>query len=261
MNIFSLGNNNNVKTKYQYINDTFGKKVSSISYKDTFMVNANDLIKCELKPFWGQRASDEIHINTIANGISMSNILFHPIILANIIPKKEYYILDGQHRYAALMRLSETQRSKIKVQVDVLNFEMEDDKWIIKQYEWINTSKGISKIDLDREQFVSQLVNELSNTFGYVGAGYKKIDEYAPLRNKQNSKVVKSELKKELLNRYDKLGQDAKQKIIDYNEKCCLEYENKFNGVRIGKNVKEECVSRKFWLGINFPAWIDEIFN
>ena len=146
MNFFSSFNRQE-KTQYEYTKEILGNKLFAVSYKDTFLVNANDLVKCDLKPYWGQRVSDEIHINTIANGIGMSNVLFNPIILANIIPKQEYSILDGQHRYAALMRLSETQRTKIKIQVDVLNFEMDDDKWILKQYEWVNTSKGISKVD------------------------------------------------------------------------------------------------------------------
>ena len=260
MNFFSSFNRQE-KTQYEYTKEILGNKLFSVSYKDTFLVNANDLVKCELKPYWGQRVSDEIHINTIANGIGISNVLFHPIILANIIPKQEYYILDGQHRYASLMRLSETQRTKIKIQVDVLNFEMDDDKWILKQYEWVNTSKGISKVDLDKEQEIANLVNELSIYFGYVSGGYKKIDEYAPLKNKQNSKVIKSELKKELFKRMNKLGENPKQKIIEYNEECCETYDVKFGGFRIGKNVREDCINRKFWLGINFPQWLDEVFQ
>jgi hypothetical protein len=248
------------KTQYEIIKEILGQKLFSIASKDTYLVNANDIVKCKIKPYWGQRATDEIHINTIAQGIVNSNHLFHPIILANIIPRENVSILDGQHRYEALQRISETQRSRMKVQVDVINFEIDDDKWILTQYEWINTSKSMNKIELKQENEISMLVDELSKHFGSIGGGYRKIDDFA-LKNKQNSKVIKSDLKKELLKRVNKLDGDVKKKIIDYNEDCCVNYEVKFKGFRIGKNVKEECILRKFWLGINFPNWLDDVLN
>jgi len=248
------------ETRYEKILRLLGEKKFSLGFKDTYIISADNLVKCDVKPFWGQRAQDEIHINTISRGIETSNGLFHPIILAHIVSKEEFSIFDGQHRYEALMRLSDTQRKNVMVQVDVINFELEDTKWILKHYEWINTTKGVSKIDLDTENKISIFVDECSKHFGVLGGKYKKIDEFTNIKNKQNSKLLKSEFKKELLKRIDRLGDNPLQKIIEYNEKCCVDYEKKFKGLRVGKNVKEECVERKFWLGVNFPQWLDEIF-
>jgi len=247
--------------RYDHIVNTLGYKLPEISIgiKETFVVNADDFIKLNIQPFWGQRAKDEIHINTIASGIRVSNILYHPIILAHIIPKREFYIMDGQHRYHALGTLSPTQRKMIKVQVDVLNFETEDTKWILQNYEYINTAKAFSKPELDTEKNVSLLVDECSKKFGKLGGSYYLIDEFVN-RNRHNSRLVKSQLKEALLKVNDRLSDDALEKILAYNQKCCENNETIFKGLGVGKRVKQECKERNFWLGVNFPQWILEVF-
>jgi hypothetical protein len=237
-----------------------GKKLCSIGFKDIFIVNAQDLIDCNLEPYWGQRAKDEVHINVIAQGIKNSNGLFHPIILANIKPRREISILDGQHRYIALSKISETQRKMIDVQVDVINFDHEDDKWILTQYEWINTAKGITANQLQMETDVARLVDECTKYFGKLAGGYSKIDDFIQ-KNKNNSRLDKKNFKEELLKRIERIDfKQALNKIIEYNEHCDKHYDTKFKSERIGSKTFEECVKRKFWLGINFPAWLDDIF-
>jgi len=260
MNFIFGSSSQKIDTRYEFIKKTLGNKLFTISNKDTFIINANDLVKLNIQPYWGQRAKDELHINTISNGIKISNMLFHPIILAHIVPKQDYYSLDGQHRLMALLRLSPTQRNMINIQVDVLNYEVEDDKWILQQYEYINTSKGISKVELDNEQNISLLVDECSKKFGNIGGGYKLIDEFS-IKNKQNSRLVKSKLKEELLKRYDRLKDvDVVEKIYEYNTNCHNNFEGLCKGSGIGKKTKQECIDRKFWIGVNFPQWLDQVF-
>ena len=252
--------NNQDKTEYEFIKSKLGKKMCSIGFKDIFIVNAQDLFECKLEPYWGQRAKDEIHINTIAQGIKNSQGLFHPIILANIIPRDELSILDGQHRYVALSRLSETQRKKIDIQVDVINFETEDDHWILTQYEWINTTKSINNVQLQQENNISKLVNDCVQYFGKIGGGYYKIGEFSE-RNNNNSRLIKSQFKQELVKRIDKIDLNtAFVKIIEYNDYCCLNYDTFFKDERIGKKTYDECIKREFWLGIKFPNWLNQIF-
>lgn len=183
-----------------------GKKLCSIGFKDIFIVNAQDLIDCNLEPYWGQRAKDEVHINVIAQGIKNSNGLFHPIILANIKPRREISILDGQHRY------------------------------------------------------IARLVYECTKYFGKLAGGYSKIDDFIQ-KNKNNSRLDKKNFKEELLKRIERIDfKFALNKIIEYNEYCNKYYETKFKSERIGSKTLEECVKRKFWLGINFPLWLDDVF-
>jgi hypothetical protein len=246
---------------YEIIKKILGEKKFSLGFKDTYILSAYDLLECNLEPYWGQRAIDEIHINTIANGIRNSGGLFHPIILANVIPREEYSILDGQHRYSALSRISETQRKKIFIQVDVINFESEDDQWIMTNYEWINIIKGMPRDQLEKETKATCIVDECVKYFGKFGGGYFKIGDFSE-KNKQNSRLIKAKFKQEILERIEKISsvEEGFQKVIEYNKKCNLHYNQKFKGVRIGKNTFDECIKREFWLGINFPAWLDEVF-
>jgi hypothetical protein len=252
---------NREQSEYEFIKSKLGKKLCSVGFKDIYIVNAQDLFECNLKPYWGQRAKDEIHINTIAQGIKNSQGLFHPLILANIIPREEISILDGQHRYLALSKLSETQRRKIDIQVDILNYEDEDDEWILTQYQWINTTKSMSGNQLQVETDISRLVNDCVQYFGKIGGGYNKIDDFSE-KNQNSSRLIKSLFKQELLKKADKINlQTALKTIIDYNEYCTLNHDIIFKDERIGKKTYEECMKRKFWLGINFPNWLDRVFS
>ena len=53
---------------------------------------------------------------------------------------------------------------------------------------------------------------------------------------------------------------DPVNKILQYNEECEQKQEEILKANRIGKNVKQECVEHKFWLGINYPQWLDDLF-
>jgi len=241
------------QSEYDYITKTIGQKRFTIGFKDTYLVKASLLTSCDLKPYWAQRSQDEIHINTIANGIRQSNGLFHPIILANIHEKQEYSILDGQHRFEALRRLSDTQLESIIVQVDVITFHKDDTRWILQQYEYINTSKSFQREELVNEINVAEAVGNIINQLKL-----NRIRDVI-IHNKQNSKVNIVEFKNELLKRSHRLI-DPVNKILAYNNECCEKYEEKFKKIRIGKKVKQECIDKKFWLGINFPQWLDEVF-
>ena len=90
-------------------------------------------------------------------------------------------------------------------------------------------------------------------------------------KNKNSSRLIKSSLRKELVliieNNNDNnkiLGNNKDEickKIINYNELCNQNYNEKFKYTRIGKNVLQDCIKRKFWLGINFPNWLDQVFR
>lgn len=240
-------------SEYEFVTKTLGTKKFSISFKDTYLVKASELLKCNLKPYWAQREQDQIHINTISNGIKYSGGLYHPIIVANIKPREQYCILDGQHRYEALKRLSETQLSILQIQVDVISFEQDDDKWILQQYEFINTTKTFMKEELKDEINVSEIINEINRRFKS-----KRIKD-VNITHKQNSKINIKHMKSELLKRVHRLN-DPVNKIIQYNDECNKNYEEMFKHIRIGKNVKQECIDRKFWLGINYPQWMDDLF-
>ena len=241
------------QTEYEFITKTLGNKKFSIGFKDTYLIKASSLIECDLKPFWAQRAQDEIHINTIANGIKQSNGLYHPIILANIIEKQEYCILDGQHRFEALKRLSNTQLDTFFIQVDVISFQKDDIRWILQQYEFINTAKSFVREDLINEINVAESIHNIITQLKF-----NRIRDVI-LHNKQNSKVNIVDFKNELLKRSHRLI-DPVNKILAYNKECCEKHEEKFKKVRIGKKVKQDCIDKNFWLGINFPQWLDEVF-
>lgn len=272
MNLFFNNNVNSsektedvIKTnKYENVFELLGQaKFSFADGKRSYMVTADELVDMQLNSYWAQREKDKSHITTISQGIKNSRGLYHPIILANIIPRKEFVILDGQHRYDALGYISKKQREEITIQVDVIDFEQDDDEWVLQNYEWINTSKGISKQDLDDEKKIALLVDQLSKRFKHSN-GRKLIGDYVQ-KNKQNSRVNIKELKSEMVKRLSLLKPHLTNmdsiisKIIEYNDSCSVNHELQFSKTRIGHKVKDECIERKFWLGINFPNWIDEV--
>lgn len=231
--------------------------------KASFIVSAENLVNVQLQSYWAQREKDKSHIMTISQGIKNSRGLYHPIILANIVPRKEFVILDGQHRYDALFHISKKQREEIFIQVDVLTFEQDDDEWILQNYEWINTAKGISKQDLDDEKKIALLVDQLSKRFKHSN-GRRLIGEYVH-KNKQNSRLNIKELKSEMVSRLNlfKPHLNDTEKIISsivaYNETFNQNHELHLCKTRVGHKVKDECIERKFWLGVNFPQWLDEL--
>lgn len=245
-------------SEYENTTKLLGTKKFSIGFKDTHVVKATDLLKCLLKPYWIQREQDQVHINVIANGIKQSNGLYHPIILANIKPRQQYCILDGQHRFEALKRLSDTQLANIQIQVDVITFEQDDDQWICQQYEFINTTKSFLREDLNLEISVSEIINELNKKLKENHRTSNRIKD-VNITLKQNSKVNINHFKSELLKRVHRLN-DPVNKILQYNYECDQKQEEILKTNRIGKNVKQECVEHKFWLGINYPQWLDELF-
>lgn len=250
--------------KYEHIKELLGEvKITFSDGKKSYIVTADDLVDMQLSSYWAQREKDKNHITTISQGIKNSRGLYHPIILANIIPRKEFVILDGQHRYDALSYISKKQREEITLQVDVIDFEQDDDEWVLQNYEWINTSKGISKQDLDDEKKVALLVDQLAKRFKHSN-GRKLIGDYVQ-KNKQNSRLNIKELKSELVKRLSLLKPHLSDIdkiisfVIDYNDYCNSNQELQFSKTRIGHKVKDECIERKFWLGVNFPNWIDEM--
>lgn len=246
---------------YNIVKNTLGKPIIEFINKTTFVITAQNFSSLCLKPYWAQREKDKAHITTIAQGIRNSRGLFHPFILANIIPREEFVIIDGQHRYEALSYLSQHEREQIWVQVDVINFEKDDDEWILQNYEWINTSRGITKRDLQKEKEISLVIDKCTKMFKMKN-GRKCIGDFVQ-KNKQNSRLNIRDFKVELLKRLDKVtdlmnkGNDISELILNYNKKCDLNQEEIFKNVRIGSKVREECIERKFWLGINFPQWLD----
>lgn len=257
-------------SEYEKIKNIFLKPIFSIKNKHTFIIDSDTFINLDLKIYWGQRNKDNEHINIISQGIRNSNCLFHPFILFNNIKKEEYTISDGQHRYEALKLLSSTERKNIKIQVDIIDYNEDDEKWLLTQYVWINTTKTISKEKLDNENLVNEIVEYCSNYFGKIGGGHYLIGEFIE-KNKNSSRLIKSSLRKELVliieNNNDNnkiLGNNKDEickKIINYNELCNQNYNEKFKYTRIGKNVLQDCIKRKFWLGINFPFWLKEVFK
>jgi len=115
---------------YESMINKLGNKISSIDFKDIYITNIQDLIDCNLQPYWKQKNN------------------FYPIILVNIISKRKLYIIDGQDRYLSLQKLSENQRKNNNIQIDVLNYNNEDEEMIIKQYEKIDTKKQVITIFL-----------------------------------------------------------------------------------------------------------------
>ena len=115
---------------YESMINKLGNKISSIDFKDIYITNIQDLIDCNLQPYWKQKNN------------------FYPIILVNIISKRKLYIIDGQDRYLSLQKLPENQRKNNNIQIDVLNYNNEDEEMIIKQYEKSDTKKQVITIFL-----------------------------------------------------------------------------------------------------------------
>jgi hypothetical protein len=251
-------------SKYDNICEMLGtSRWTFLDGKQSFIVTAETLVNMQLNSYWAQREKDKSHIMTISQGIKNSRGLYHPIILANIIPRKSFVILDGQHRYDALFYISKKQREEISIQVDVLSFEQDDDEWILQNYEWINTARSISKQDLDDEKTLALIVDQISKKFKHEN-GRRLIGDYV-IKNKQNSKVNIKDLKSEMVKRMNIFNPHLTNpdriisEIISYNDTFHENKDINLSKIRVGHKVKDECIERKFWLGINFPQWLDEV--
>ena len=105
----------------------------------------------------------EKHVQTIAEGINRSGMLYHPIILCYIASRDSLTIFDGQHRWNALKRLEDPQL--VTVQVDVILCE-DDDEQAMQIYKNINTNVPIDHNTLKDELKYIALVEKIRVAFG-----------------------------------------------------------------------------------------------
>jgi hypothetical protein len=53
MNFIFGSSSQKIETRYEFIKKTLDNKLFTISNKDTFLVNGNDLVKLNIQPYWG----------------------------------------------------------------------------------------------------------------------------------------------------------------------------------------------------------------
>lgn len=134
-----------------------------IEDKLSYFITADKLVPFELKPYKYQRKLMEKHVQTIAEGINRSGMLYHPIILCYISSRESLTIFDGQHRWNALKRLEDPQL--VTVQVDVILCE-DDDEQAMQIYKNINTNVPIDHNTLKEELKYIALVEKIRAAFG-----------------------------------------------------------------------------------------------
>ena len=226
--------------------------------KQSYVLTADKVLQFDLKPFKYQRQLLERHVQTIAEGISKSKILFHPIILG----RRETHcgndlttsltIIDGQHRYNALKRIDPDILATIHIQLDVILFP-DNDQQIMTFYKHINTNVPIDPLRLQEELRYVSLIDKIYAAFPDCLQHYSKDDkEKIP-----QHMVIDSWLKQELQYReiLTKMSEDqviSKLKLV--NDNLSLNDKLKAELTMIELRM---CKRNHFYLGLSWPLAVD----
>jgi hypothetical protein len=217
--------------------------------KFVYVTQASKIRHVKLVPFKYQRRLMERHVQCIAQGIQMSKVMFHPIVLAFVPELQSLTILDGQHRWHALQQVPEEIAAQVLVQFDVIVFE-NDDSQIMKYYKYINTNVPIDSNRLNEELRYVAVVDQLKKQFGNGIRSFSK--ELKGDQLPQNC-VVDTYLKEELQYREILTKMTEAQliaKLVYINENLKQDQKLVFNLSNIDARI---CKRDNMYLGINWP--------
>jgi hypothetical protein len=234
---------------YKLIMAKLKNPVYTINNKAIYVVELDDLKHMNLIPYRHQRACNIEHVNVLKEGIIKTGYLYHPIILSHIPKRNEVSIIDGQHRFKALKELIGKQNN-IKVQLEVIKID-DDDSMVMDIYRNVNTCEPIDMKRIVLEQDYVNFIQKLKKIYNK-----KVIGEY---KNKRKHYIVESDLKKELiernllvkypitflLTRIKEINKDLKEQNMLLN--------------RLTQKEVELCEKTGFWLGTDFPKWVNKI--
>jgi hypothetical protein len=222
--------------------------------KKSYVLTADKVLQFDFKPFKYQRQLLERHVQTIAEGITKSKILFHPLILGfrQSESSSSLTIIDGQHRYNALKRIETEVLATIYLQVDVILLP-DNDQQIMSFYKHINTNVPLDPLRLQEELRYVSLIDKISTAFPDCLQHYSKDDKDKIPQHM----VIDSWLKQELQYReiLTKLSEDqviTKLKLI--NDHLSLDDKRKGELSMIELRM---CKRNYFYLGLSWPLAVD----
>jgi hypothetical protein len=223
--------------------------VYTINNKSMYVLDLCDIKHMNLLPYRHQRASNSEHINVLKEGILKTGYLYHPIILCHIPKRGEITIIDGQHRFKALKDIV-GKRDDIKVQLEVIKID-DDDSIVMDVYRNVNTCEPIDMKRIVLEQDYVNFIQKLKKIYNK-----KVIGEY---KNKRKHYIVESDIKKEFMERnlLVKYPVNVLLSRIDDINKTLKEQNILLN--RLTQKELELCEKSGFWLGTDFPKWINKI--
>ena len=234
---------------YELVKKKLSKPIYTIENKSGYILSLKDIKSINVSPYRHQRDSNKDHISKLKKGILETGYLYHPIILCHIPLRKEYSIIDGQHRYSALKEIEKTNKD-IKVQIEVITLKEDDDSLIMDIYRNVNTCEPINMKHIIIEQDYVKFIQKVKTIYGKksIVENKKKMKHY----------IIESDLKKELIGRnlLIKYSFDTLLKrIIEINDDIkeqVLELET------LNEVEKERCTKTDFWLGCN-SRWIEKL--
>jgi hypothetical protein len=225
--------------------------VYTIKNKTLHIVSLSKLKHLNLNPYRHQREYNPDHVEVLKEGINKTGYLYHPIILCHVPDRKEITIIDGQHRFKALKSMVGIKNSDdIMIQFEVISTD-DDDIKIMDVYRNVNTCQPIDMNKIVLEQDYVKIIQKLKNM-------YKKkvINEY-----KKSSKhyIIESKLKAELMNR-NLLIKYSSEVLINKIQDINSELEEKMLILnRLSEDEMAKCKKTGFWLGTDFPNWVNKL--
>ena len=225
--------------------------------KYVYAISADKVVHLDIKPYKYQRKLMERHVQCIADGIQMSKMMYHPLIVAWVPTKNSFTIMDGQHRWAALKRLPVELLASIDVQFDVICFSEEDgDEVIMKYYKYINTNVPMDVNRLEVELRYVGLVDSIRAVFGKqaVRTFTKDIKEPVP-----EHFIIDSWLKEELQYReiLSKMNENVVLAKLQYiNTQWANDASIDMDMSRIDSRM---CKREGFYLGYKWPRCLDAL--
>jgi hypothetical protein len=253
--LFRAEDNPNTVQGFFFTMTAFNAEKYRSGNKITYIVPAEILLRFSLKPYKYQRKLIDTHVQRIADGIALSKMMYHPIIIAYEKEKDQISIMDGQHRWNALHKLDAELLHSLPVQVDVIVFNDEVDEEIVKQYRNINTTVPIDPNRLQEELRYVRLVDKLKEEFPSIING-------STLSSKKDLPphfVVDAFLKEELQIRQVLENKTEEQIITCFKtiNKTLLDNSNFLD--KLSQLERRACVKNNLALGIQWPASCDLI--
>ena len=217
--------------------------------KTTYLVPACTLERFNFQPYKYQRKLMDSHVENIAKGIADSKMLYHPIIMA--YNQNELHILDGQHRWAALRKLSEADKQTVSVQVDVLMLNDATDSVVMDKYRHINTNIAIEEDALQEEIAYVRLVDAVKAKWpnSVVGSKSWKNSDSVPAHL-----VIDSKLKEELQARKVLNAYMSDEALLERLETINTRLSEAFSDKSFSLIENKMIARHNCWLGVAWPA-------
>jgi hypothetical protein len=256
------------KTDEQNVNneeeevDSYNEMKSKIFNSPLYKIGNKTVYNIELKEFDNfilnsyrhQREVVSKHITVLESGIKKTGYLYHPIILCDIPSRRELTIIDGQHRYNALCNVRRKDKSfNMSVEFEIIELGNEDDSKVMDIYRNVNTCEPVDMRRLLQEKDYVDFIQRLKAKFG----GSVIVDK----KNRMKYYLLERELKKELMSNEMLVefgNEELYNKIIKMNE---TEKRRVIREKEVSDKVIEKCKNTNFWLGVNFPEWLEKIKN